>query len=69
MPTFQIAFTQMCGQAKNEDALCANHECHAMKNLKTRWVENANFPIRLAVADGVYHSPQPHLASQFWVKR
>lgn len=71
MPTFQIAFTQMCGQAKakNEDALCANHECYTMKNLKTRWVDNASLPIRLAVADGVHQSPQPHLASQFWIKR
>lgn len=71
MTTFQIAFTQMCGQAKtqNEDALCAHHECHAMKNLKTRQVKYAGAPIRLAVADGVHQSPQPHLASRFWVKR
>lgn len=73
MPPFQIAFTQMCGQNKSasQDTLCAGsiQECHCAKNRKTRLAAYSAFPIRLAVADGVFNSPQPELASQFWAKK
>ncbi|SUO95332.1 putative protein serine/threonine phosphatase [Suttonella ornithocola] len=68
MLNFQTAFAQMCGQGKTrtQDALFNGKEMLAMKMNKVRLVENIAFPIRVAVADGVFSSEQSHLASRFW---
>ncbi|WII92656.1 protein phosphatase 2C domain-containing protein [Kingella negevensis] len=66
---FQTAYFQMCGRNKsrNQDALFNGVEAKHAKMNKSRIVEVSVSPIRVAVADGVYSSEQPHLASRFWV--
>lgn len=66
---FQTAYFQMCGRNKsrNQDALFNSAEAKHAKMNKSRIVEVSGSPIRVAVADGVYSSEQPHLASRFWV--
>lgn len=53
---------------RNQDALFNGKEVKFAKMNKSRWVEDISVsPLRVAVADGVFESPQPHLASRFWV--
>ena len=66
---FRLAYFQMAGSGKtiNQDALFSGKNiCHAILH-KTRLLELNNQPVRIAIADGVFNSPAPHLASRFWI--
>ena len=66
---FQVAYFQMAGQDKvrNQDALFNGIEVKHAKLKKSCWVEHLEHlqTMRLAVADGVFNSPNPHRASRF----
>ena len=66
---FQIAYFQMAGAGKtrNQDALFDGTAVRQVKLHKTRLSEVAG-TVRLAVADGVFSSPAPHVASRFWME-
>ena len=65
----QLAYFQMAGSGKtrNQDALFNGENiCHAILH-KTRLLVPRQQAVRIAVADGVFSSPAPHLASRFWM--
>lgn len=72
MVVFEVAYCQMAGAGKErcQDALFNGAEVKQVNLHKARRIAiepNAEGKLRLAVADGAYHSPEPHLASYFWM--
>ena len=68
---WQLAYFQMAGSGKqrNQDALFNGQEvCYALSR-KTRVLNFTDeITVRLAISDGVFSSPAPHLASRFWMQ-
>lgn len=67
----QTAYFQMAGAGKgrNQDALFNGFEVRQVKLHKTRLADYSDGLLRLAVSDGVFNSPAPHLASRFWMEQ
>lgn len=69
---FQVVYCQLCGDGKavNQDALYNGMMVKYANNAHAKAVDLAEvtWPLRLGVADGVSHSPSPHLASRFWMR-
>ena len=68
---WQLAYFQMAGSGKqrNQDALFNGQEvCYALLR-KTRVLNFSDeLTVRLAISDGVFSTPAPHLASRFWMQ-
>lgn len=69
--TYEIAYTQCAGKGKigTQDALFNGSQViQVRRQLLPRAVEETAIPLRLAVADGVYASPQAEKASLWWMQ-
>ena len=68
---WQLAYFQMAGSGKqrNQDALFNGQEVYYALLRKTRVLNFSDeLTVRLAISDGVFSSPSPHLASRFWMQ-
>ena len=68
---WKLAYFQMAGSGKqrNQDALFNGQEVYYALLRKTRVLNFSDeLTVRLAISDGVFSSPAPHLASRFWMQ-